>query len=214
MSYFDPDEQVYKTISTPEVRIAVSGAAEPLTSDVPENIESFETTTPGGVRQLKEAPTELALNPIDVTKSPAFWSLWVLPLALVAGQLSLNAYKEKRQKNEHSRRASKATKEAKRELGRARKNADTFPGSAGSILRNYLTTRLDQPIVGQTYPQLRVTLSGQGVPPSLAGHVIRVFQSLERFAYKPDEEAIDQEVIFKRVNEVISDLERTFNKEK
>lgn len=210
MSYFDPEEQVYKTTSSEGIRIAVSGAPEPPPLDMPEHSQSFETNSMEGVRQLKEAPTKLSLIPIDVTKIPVYWILWVLPLALVASQFGLNAYQEKRRKDESSRRASKAAKEARRELSRAKKNPDNFPGSAGSILRNYISTRLNQSIAGLTYSQLRSTLTMRGVPPSLAGHVIRVFQAIERSDYQPDEEAVDQEFLLNRIDEVITELERIF----
>jgi hypothetical protein len=156
-SYFDPETATYETLTSEPVLVNVSGTAVSYTPEQPAN----ETPIENGLRPIK-AVTSLKDAGTLLVKTPLYWLLWLLPLALVIGQVAHQKHQAHLLATAGERRRSQASKKAEKALKQAGKQDDPF-AEIGRILIIYLEEKLNTPVRGMTRDGRTALLHEHGV---------------------------------------------------
>ena len=188
-SYFDPDTENYHTINSDP--IAMSVTADPASEQAVSPVDSQ------GTSNLSQAPAMKELRPIKtagmmadhnsklLTQRAGFWLLWIVPLLFLVGQFTWQKRRKQVIDNPEIQRKRQAAKQAQREIRKARKNPDDARNAAGRILTQYLTDKLNQPVVGQTQEDLTKLLMGCGIDTDLVERVQSCLVLSELGQYAP-----------------------------
>ena len=174
-SYFNPDTDNYHTINTDP--IAISVLADPASEQAVSLVDSQ------GMSNLSQSPAMNELRPIKtvgmtadynnklLTQKAGFWLLWIFPLLFLVGQFTWQNRRKRINDNPEIQRNRHAAKQAQREIRKERKNPDDARNAAGRILTQYLTDKLNRPVVGQTQEDLSKLLMGWGIDTDLVERV-------------------------------------------
>lgn len=211
-SYFDPVAGEYHTLNTePATLIVAQDTTAPLAQAQaePEQIPVQAPQANPDLRPAKDAsaaPALVARAPL--AQQPLYWSLWMLPAALLAGQ----SYWQRRQRlqraNADELRSHKAAKQAHRELSEAKKQPDSAHEAAHRILTEYIGARLQQPVTGLTQRALVDLLLLHDISPSLAARVHGHLTQCEVGRYAPFGAALDGSELLDETQWLIDDLEQ------
>lgn len=197
-SYFDPETGRYRTISSPQFTIEITGnKAAPTAFDS----TASGASAPTGERQqvnyllktLRYIQTELPeWQPRyrRLLSSPAYWlvygGLWLIALAL----LGIYLYRRKtlQPDKQNQRRQRRAARQAQKHLARARKKLragahEAFYEALAEALWGYFSQKFDIPLSQFTKDRLRRELERAGLPERLAGEALRQLESAEMARY-------------------------------
>ena len=189
-SYFDPQKGSYQTLTTKSFTVTVKAAAAEL--PVPAVINS--TGGSGGssqvsvlasdIRHIKPAPGAMVSASEPLTNSPLYWFMWGVPPLIIVVDWVLQLRRRRLANNPLLMRRMQAQKKAHQILVQARKQAvDPYP-IVGQALTEYLSAKLNQPIVGLTQTALSEQLTRQGLDAVLVEQVNQLLMRSEigRFA--------------------------------
>ncbi len=188
-SFFDPAAGQYRTLSTEPVQIAVAPGVNPAASQP--LVEPNQQTAPvvavhPDLRPIKLTAAEQGIVlDTPLARQPAFWALWALPVALLAGQSVWRRRQRLNIVNAAALRSQRAAKQAAQALHEAEKHPELAGEAAGRILIEYVGARLQRPVTGLTQPALSDLLLAHGVSPSLAARVQVVLTQSEVGRYAP-----------------------------
>lgn len=197
--YFDPTSGKYETITVPERAVDIAnGAASSLApAQTPQARSSREepllqTGLERLNRQLRSISSSADFSVAAPGSAPG--SLWFLLLAVGAplaygGFLTVAFVRRRRVQASARDKSKRADTEALRrlaELGRGNVSLDSgaFFSELARILTHFLEDRLEDPVSGDTLPELRERLVHRGFEPALADKVVAEMESLDfaRFA--------------------------------
>src|SRR5690606_4456272 len=123
-SYFDPDTQTYKTITSDQILIQVEGGpVAGKTSSSPQGAyrhRVVQATEQFNYITLK--PNLVAINQSAFFKSPVFWSLFTGPFLLIPLVIFFSKKQKELESDITGQRLKKANKLAKKYLSEAKKN--------------------------------------------------------------------------------------------
>ncbi len=169
-SYFDPATETYQTISTDPIlvdvaadpnAVAVAPAAAPGSNNGLTPASSTDSTTETALRPIKNTTARLAAASKPLPQRAGYWLLWLVPVALVAGQVVWQKQKNHRSNNADAIRSKQAAKKAQRSLAQAR-TGKTGAATAAFILNSYLSEKLNRSVTGLTQTRTgRVTARGR-----------------------------------------------------
>ena len=209
-SYFDLEDEVYRTVSTDPITVNISpGKAEspfvPLPGGTRDEIERLATD----IRHIKPAPQRLESAQRPLTEQTAYWLAWSLPLlVLLAGAgWKLRARLEIR--GDEQSRGLNARDNALEQLTRARvEQADPYT-AASSALIAYIGDTLDYGVSGLTHDALAALLSERGIDASLVERVEACLVSSEGARFGPGGVAsLTGEALLDEAEDLISSLDR------
>ncbi len=211
-TYFDPATDQYQTISTDVVSVAIAPGNQagtpryaPAAAVEKENVEQVATD----IRHLKSVPAMLNTAAGPVTESPLYWLAWGIPLVGLLGNIAWQRRQLFWQNNAGLARSSKARKKAKQALAQAGKQKDGVYNAAAQVLNNYLSDKLDQPVLGLTRPALAQLLTQHGLTADLAARIDICLTDAELGHYSPEANEPDHaKNLLTEIDVLIGDLEK------
>jgi BatD DUF11 like domain len=210
-SYFDPSAGQYRTITAQPVTVSVApdgsapaGAAQPAASQGAANT----TGSLPAARPLKAVSAQSLAAGESLPHQPIYWGLWVLPVALIAGQYVGQRRQRHEQVNAAAQRSRKAAGQADQALRAAAKDPQTAHEAAGRILVDYLSARLQRPVSGLTQSALAEEMLACDVDPGLVVRVQGILTRSELGRYAPAGYSGSTGDLLAETRQVIDDLER------
>ncbi len=205
LSYFDPAEPAFRSVSTAAVPLEILPAAE--NAPTPVAIEAASTSLQ--VLPLKPVPAalEFAANPYP---SAVFWGLWLLPPGVVLVSWIWVARRERQRRDEVKIRRSKALLQARKRL----KSAERMPAKqayqaiAASIL-GYFGDKMNQETRAFSHSDLQRVMAEQGIDPSVIGRVLACVEMAEAGRFAPVDVA-DVGALVNRSNEALTLLDKSW----
>jgi len=220
-SYFDPETESYQTISTdpilvdvaadPNVIAAVAPAAASGSNNDLTPTSSTNSSSDAALRPIKNTTDKLAAASKPLHQRSGYWLLWLVPVALVAGQVVIQKRQNHRNNNADVIRSKQAAKKAERSLSRARKGqADgTAVPTATAILTTYLSEKCNRSVAGLTQERLAELLRGAGVDNQLVKRVQNALTISENSRYAPSSYGIAANDLLAETENIIADLEKS-----
>lgn len=206
--YFDPATGQYVTITTQPVTIDVAPGDPGLITSLPQSSASGTTSTDTDTSsQVRPVPGLLTSSANPLMQQPGFLLLFLVPLGLVMGDLSL-VYR-KRYINTHASelRRSKAYKRARRQLKRLSPRSKNLQLEVARILLTYLEDQIQEPLTGLSHSALTQVLQDHQFSPQLTQRVIEILFTGEVSEYTPWQPN-PQEQVVDAVMLLLEDLEK------
>lgn len=207
-SYFDPETELYQTISTDPITVSVTPgriAEPPPQQSARDQVERVGAD----IRHIMPAPASLELPKGPVVERPLYWAAWTLPLlaVLAAGGWKLLG-------NARRRRAAAgiaAHTQAIMSLDIARQRDGDPHDAAVAVLTSYLAEMLGQPVAGLTHRALAQLLAARGVDADMVERVESHIAASERVRFAPGsvDEASGEGVLDETAG-LVADLDRYF----
>jgi len=207
-SFFDPQAEEYRTVSTEAIPVTVAPAEDteaPAVVAVPGKEEVALLAT--DIRHLKPVPPVLRQTEAPLTKSWLYWLGWALPVAALAAGVAWQWRVRRRQQDPAWVRSSQAAARARRSVQQAQQAGDDAYVAAARILDSYLSDKLGKPAAGLTHRALASTLGERGVEPALVEQVVDCRRQSEMGRYAPGAEAQTGASLLQQVDALVSELE-------
>jgi hypothetical protein len=210
-TYFDPAAGQYRTISTQAQTIDVAPGDPNLAASLPQNVTSGKAPAPAGgtvPAQIKPAPVVLTSAARPLTKQPGFLLLFLVPVGLVMGDLSLAYRKHYLKTNAAHLRRSQAYKRARRQLQRISRRSKNVQLEVARIMLTYLEDLIQQPLTGLSHSNLVQVLQANHNSPELSQRVIETLFAGEASEYTPRQPASYEQVV-RSAMQLLEDLEKS-----
>ncbi len=210
-SFFDPADGQYHTLRSEPVAVEVAPDGSAPASQPP--AEPVQATT-GAVaaqpdlRPIKDSVDQGLVANASLPEQPAFWALWTLPVALLAGQAIWQRRQRLGKLNAATLRGQRAAKQAQRALREAGKRPENASDAASRILTGYIDAKLQRPVNGLTQRALTDLLLVHNASPSLAAQVQTLLTQCEVGRYAPAGASIGGSDLLAETQQVIDDLEQ------
>lgn len=216
-SYFDIDENTYKTLNTPEYTIHVKrGAGESAEAGSQNAVISY--TQKEDIKQLGTDIRYIDTNGVEGQKSKVesinynhIWLFYVLPL-IIAIILLIVLRKQIKENADITRvRYKRANKVAQKRLKAAAaalkaNNKDTFYAAIEQAAWTYLSDRLSIPMADLNKENIASILTQKGVSNALIAEVKNVLSTAEFARYAPSTDHT-MEDLYKATTNLINNLE-------
>ncbi len=210
-TYFDPAAGQYRTISTQAQTIDVAPGDPTLAASLPQNTATGKATAlaSGAIpAQIKPAPVVLTSAARPLTKQTGFLLLFLVPLGLVMGDLSLAYRKHYLETNAAHLRRSQAYKRARRQLQRISRRSKNVQLEVARIMLTYLEDLIQQPLSGLSHSNLVQVLQANHISPELSQRVIETLFAGEASEYTPQQPASYEQVV-RSAMQLLEDLEKS-----
>ena len=210
-TFFDPVAGQYRTISTQAQTIDVAPGNPNLAASLPQNVTTGKAPALAGgtiPAQLKPAPVVLTSAAKPLTKQPGFLLLFLVPLGLVMGDLSLAYRKHFLETNAAHLRRSQAYKRARRQLQRISRRSKNVQLEVARIMLTYLEDLIQQPLTGLSHSNLVQVLQAHHISPELSQRVIETLFAGEASEYTPRQPASYEQVV-RAAMLLLEDLEKS-----
>lgn len=211
-SYFDPAAGEYRILSSEPVALAV--APDPnAPAAQPQADQGQPTAAPVAVHpdlrpiKLAAASQGFVATP-SLPQRPAYWALWTLPVALVAGQFAWQRRQRLNRANAATLRSQRAARHAMKDLHDAGRRPEAAGEAASRILSDYISARLQRPVNGLTQRALADLLLLHNISPSLTARVQALLIRCEVGRYAPAGVAAAGSDLLAEAQQVIDELER------
>ncbi|MEA3336528.1 MAG: BatD family protein [Chloroflexota bacterium] len=187
-SYFDLDAGEYRTISTDAIAVDVTPDG---------SVDNFGQTPviSGGageavlinndLRPLKVASEIGDGANLPLAVRPGYWLLWIVPLAMLAGQFIWQKRESSMFANAAAYRSRKAATRAHKALQDSRTEKIGRDIVVERILTTYIAEKLNKPVTGLTHDEIAELLQEQGVDPGLIARVLTCLAAGETSRYAP-----------------------------
>jgi len=209
-TYFDPAAEQYRTITTQAQPIEVAPGDPGLAASLPQNTPSGKapsTTEAAAPVQIKPAPAILTSSAKPLTQQTGFLLLFLVPISLVMGDLSLAYRKHYMETHAADLRRSKAYKRARRQLQRIPRRSKNVQLEVARIMLTYLEDQIQQPLTGLSHSALVQILQAKAISPELAQRVIETLFAGEASEYTPQQPASYEQVL-RSAMLLLEDLEK------
>ena len=197
-SYFDPVDGQYKTITTRAQTIDVAAGDPGLAAALPQNSASGDASASSGAVnpvQIKPAPPVLTSAAKPLVQQTGFALLFLVPIGMLAGDLSLAYRKRYLETHAADLRRSKAFKRARRQLQRISRRTKNVQLEVAHTILTYLEDQIQQPLTGLSHSTLLQVLQANHFPPALAQRVIETLFAGEASEYTPQQPASYEQVV-------------------
>lgn len=216
-TYFDPQSETYKTITSGELLIEVEGG--PVASSTPSGTQTAAYRQPVTManeqfKYIKLNSNLTAVNKTHFFKSVAFWSLFSGSLLLIPFFLFIGKKQKELKVDVKGQRLKKANKLAKKFLSEAKKNREDqkqFYDSLESALHNYLKAKLSIETSDFSKERIQGILLDRKVSEEASTAFINILKSCEYARYTPAAEGAIQHDYEKSVD-VISTIDKQISK--
>ena len=209
-TYFDPATEQYRTIATQAQTIDVAPGDPGLAASLPQKSTmgdapaSAETTAPV---EIKSAPAVLTSTARPLTQQTGFWLLFLVPVGLVVGDLSLAYRKHYLKTHAAHLRRSKAYKRARRQLQSIPRRSKNVQLEVARITLTYLEDQIQQPLTGLSHSTLAQVLQANAFSPELSQRVIETLFAGEASEYTSRQPASYEQVV-RSAMLLLEDLEK------
>jgi hypothetical protein len=209
-SYFDLQAGQYQTITTEPQTIEVTpgdpGLAAAISPAAPSN-QVPSSSNPAAAMQIKPTPAEFSKSATPLTQQTGFWLLFLVPVGLVIGDLSLEYRKYYLRTHAADLRRSQAYKRARRQLKRISRRSKNVQLEVAQILLTYLEDQIQQPLTGLSHNMLLQVLQANHFSSALAQRVIDTLFAGEASEYTSLQPASFDDVL-RSAMQLLEDLEK------
>ena len=187
MSYFDPAGDRYRTVTTDELPLTVTGEV----GDVPVALQRF------GVTQLREDIRFIRLGDGSLRsvqrfllQGTAFWMFFLLPMVAVLGALGLRNHWDRLEGDVAYARGRRAGRVAKRRLAEAQRLVDgedsnAYYAEVARALRGFAADKLNVAEAGMQISELHANLTARGVSAETTGEFVDCLELCDRERFAP-----------------------------
>jgi hypothetical protein len=215
-SYFDPQTNTYRTISTDPIPITILPGenSSTFTGPLPGNKQEVRRLG-GDIRHIKSVPVTLVKNGLAfrILGQPLTWSCIILPLLAIGGAWFWQSWQQRQLADTPQARRRRARRTARKILAATQQaNADAYT-IVRQALTGYLSDKLNQPITGLTTDRLIELLHEVRLNPQLTRRIRTLLAQIDasRFAPSSGEQSTTPPVIAS-ARTLIDDLEEFFSK--
>jgi hypothetical protein len=215
-SYFDPQSETYKTITSGELLIEVEGG--PVAGSTPVGSQAaYRQPVVMANEQFKYIKLDsnlVALNQPHFFKSAVFWSLFTGPLLLIPLFIFIGRKQKELQVDVDGQRLKKANRLAKKYLSEAKKNRGDqklFYDSLERALHNYLKAKLSIETSDFSKERIQGILLDRNVIEETSSEFINILKSCEYARYTPTTEGAIQ-LDYDKAVAVISNIDKQISK--
>jgi len=211
MSFFDADAGGYRTVSTGDVQLMVTGVVA----------EGPGIAARGGVAQFREDIRFIRLGSSGLRVrdgllfgEAAFWMFVLLPMLGVAGALGLRRHRDRLEGDVAWARGRRAGRVAKKRLAEARRLADGDDGRAfyaelARALRGFVADKLNVAEAGMQTGDIRAGLGSHGVPNWIVQEILDCLDHCDRQRFAPEQaDARERARFLERVSGTMTSLHR------
>ena len=198
MGYFDAASGGYRTASTAEISLTVTGEV----NEPPVSLQRF------GVTQLREDIRFIrlgdgALRSVErfLFQGAAFWTLFLLPMAAMLGALGMRRHWDRLDGDVAYARGRRAGRVAKKRLAEAQRivqggDSRAFFAEVARALRGFVADRLNVAEAGMQIAELRVSLAERGASTEAASDFLACLEQCDRQRFAPVAAELEQRVQF------------------
>jgi hypothetical protein len=218
-SYFDPQSDSYLSINTDPLQITVDpDHNESLPgSSIDNKLISIPSLTSPNIRPIKQV-TNVKTTSGSLIQKTGYWLLWTVPVVFLIGQYGWQLKNRHRINYPNRRQNQKAAKIAHNALRKMINNveksdhiSESIPEITVQILTNYFAEKLNQPVVGLTRQGFTQLLLSRELDPYLVERVNTYLELCEIGIYNPGIQNINWIGLLSETDQLIIDLENTFN---
>jgi hypothetical protein len=197
--YFDPQQEDFFLIQTDPILIEIEPGDLSLQSETNNSNQEDVIRLGSDIRHIKPAPPALQLYSPELVHQPGYWSLWGLPLLLLALSLVLRRQRDRRAANIPLVRARQALHFALRQLNQAHKitrkverESEVF-SLVASAINHFIGDYYNLSAAGLTRDVLSGLLNQSEVDPELVEQLLAHLDQADtgRFAPHIDSSAND-----------------------
>ncbi len=210
-TYFDPETEEYKTISTEPVSITVAddGSSHVRASRIPAaSFPSSPFQPLNDIRPLKSSPPTWSVGENLLIKNAGYWFLWTIPLMFFTLHAAGQHRQRRRSKNVNLRRNKGAQKQALKALREIQKDGAGNSEDVGPILIIYLENKLNLSLSGVTHPAIAKLMIDRGVDEVLVERFQNALLLSEMGRFAPEELAGPAGDIIGDAKGIIKDLDK------
>jgi hypothetical protein len=209
-SFFDPAAGQYRTISTQPVDIDVAPGDPRLAASLPQAAAPGNTGAASAAAgmPIKAAPAVLTSSARPLMQQTGFLLLFMLPIGLVMGDLSLAYRKRYLQSHAAEMRRSKAYQRARRQLQKISRRTKNVQLDVARIVLVYLEDLIQQPLAGLSHSALAQVLQAQNFSPELSRRVIATLFAGEASEYTPRQRTSFNQVV-RSARTLLEDVEKS-----
>jgi hypothetical protein len=211
-SYFDPESQTYKTITSNEIFIQVEGG--PVAGSMPVSPQgAFRQPVVQANEQFKYIKLEPNLVAVDQRaffRSPVFWTLFSGPLLLIPLIIFIGRKQKEMESDVAGQRLKKANRLAKKYLSEAKRNQSDqkqFYDALERALHNYLKAKLSIETSEFSKERIEGILLDRKVSTEVSSEFISLLKSCEYARYTPTTEGAIQ-LDYEKAAEVLSKIDK------
>jgi hypothetical protein len=170
-AYFDPADGQYHVVETEAIQVNVA-PGDPNTSPGGTGLaQTFDPGQPTGADNANPSNTpalaperaQLTTAAKPLVSQPLFLALFLIPLGIVAFDIGLGLRKRYLDANAAERRASRALKNAKRGLQKARSSKDVSV-AVSKVVLTYLEDKSNRSLLGVPHSAIAQLLLEHGIP--------------------------------------------------
>lgn len=210
-SYFDPESEVYQTISSDDLYVDVLEGKELQTTTDSNSVVKQEVKVTGTNFRYIQTNTTLSTNePTDFLKSGLYYALLFLPILAIPVVIILTKKKEERDRDVVGNKQRLADRLAKKYLSEAQKqlgNKEAFYEALERALHNYLKAKLKVETSDISKDKITALLEEKNVDSDTVRSFINVLNDCDFARYTPvDNVQMNQE--FDKAKQVITQLDK------
>jgi hypothetical protein len=210
-SYFDPQTGQYQTLTTEAQTIEVTPGDPGLAASISQTTSSIQPSSSSDKAagmQIKPTPAVFSRAATPLTRQTGFWLLFLVPVGLVIGDLTLAYRKHFLQTHASDLRRSQAYKRARRQLKRIPRRSKNVQLEVAQIILTYLEDQIQQPLTGLSHSSLLQLLQANQISPELARRVIDALFIGEASEYTSLQPASYEDVL-RSAMQLLEDLEKS-----
>ncbi|GAA4468939.1 hypothetical protein GCM10023093_27520 [Nemorincola caseinilytica] len=210
LSYFDPQTGSYTTVQTNEVKLQVKPGKNYMSRKPDNNVSSYKDIHD----ILKQTPPELTFDSGPIMHKPGYWSLYVLPMALLAGYVVWRRRDEELSRDTVALRKKRANKVAFQRLATTRtllqqKDKKPFYEEISKAIWLYLSDKLSIPLSALSRETATEAMNSRKVPDDVQKRLEHVITECETSLYASGGLRTMNDT-YEDAVKVISDLEDIF----
>lgn len=219
-SYFDPQTESYKTLSSDEIKIKVVQGPESAvssSSSLQDSTASSHKSIVSADDHFKFIKTKTNLHAIDKSpffKSGLFWFLLLSPIVLLPILIGVGKKQKEKMNDLYGNRKKRASRLARKYLSEAQKamgNDKAYYNALERALYNYLRATIDIQPAEMTKVKIAQSLQGKGVTQETGTAFIKLLESCELARYTPHtDEGMQQD--YDKAAEVIAAVDKQIKK--
>ncbi len=214
VSYFDPEHEKYETVTAPSLKLEVTrgatdaGAITSLSGFSKQNLTRQGTDI--NFIKLSAGALDTAAEPLY--RTPLFYVLILVPVALNVGLLLYQREQAKQSENVVLTRSRKARRNALERLRKAQKagrsNPQSFYDGAAVALNGYISDKFNLPEIALTGDFLERSLVEKSVDPPVTREILTCLQECD-FGRFVSASPANMDTVASRIRKVIDSLERS-----
>jgi len=215
ISYFNPSEKRYISVSTNEIAVNVIKGKENVISSVPSNLTKEELKILGtDVRFIKGEVTKWSKAGDIFYKNPLFFILLIIPVVIASGSYLYQQHLEKLDTDESYKRNRRAYGLATRRLKKAcslinEKSKSEFYAEISRSVTGFIADKLNMPEAGLVTDDIKVSLKNKNIDDDTINKIISFLQACDFSRFAPSEVKIeDMEKELETARSIISTLDK------